>query len=513
MKKWIAIVLTAFIGISLAGCAGTKQVSQPGEKEELTYWMTLHDSVSYSYKNFGETELAKELEKATGIKVTYRHPTKGQEKEQFNLMIASKDLPDIIFQPTPASSFKGGVVQAMQDGILMPLNDYVNEENSPNLVRLMNEDEDIDRGIRLDDKTIYGFPAMVRDPFLMTFTGGIVRKDWLDKLGIAMPETVGEWETALTRFKEELGVDAPFTVLGTNYFADAFGTPRGYYLDAKTKKITYGALEQGYRKYIELMHRWYDKGILDSEFATQDRAMADQKITSGKSGLLFTTVGGGMGKYITAMADIPDVKWAGIPYPVENKGDTPLYAQKSNKVNPQFFVTSMCKNPDTAVRFLDYGYSEEGHMLYNFGIEGVSYEMKDGYPTYTDTIAHNEENIPMLYQLGKYTACAYGGPFEQDKRYMEQYLATEEQKEALNIWMQPENSNLMPNILLTTEESASIATILTDVSAYSEENEYKFIMGKISMEEYDAYVQTLRDMKIEEVLKVYNAAYERALRR
>ena len=514
MKKWVAIGLTVALAAgALAGCQNAQTGSETESGAQLTYWMPLHDSVSYSYKNFGETELAKELQKATGIQVEYQHPTKGQEKEQFNLMIASKDLPDIVHQATPGSGFKGGAVQAVRDKIIMPLNEYINEKYTPNLAKLMEEDEKIARGIQLDDKTFYGFPAIVRDPFLLTFTGGIVRQDWLDKLNLPMPETVDEWETALKRFKEELGATAPFTVLGTNYFADAFGTPRGYYYDVNKKEITFGSLEPGYKKYVALMHKWYDMGLLDGEFATQDRTIADAKITNGESGLLFTTVGGGMGKYITAMADVQGVKWAGIPYPVEKKGDRPVYGQKSNQVSPQFFITTMCEHPETAVKFLDYGYSEEGHMLYNFGIEGVSYEMKDGYPTYTKQITDNENGVPMVYEMCKYSASAYGGPFEQDKRYFEQYLNTEEQKEAVTRWMQPEYSNQLPDLLLTKEENESIATALTDISNYYVESEYKFIMGKTPMEEYDSYVSRLREMGIEKVLEVYNAAYKRAMSR
>ena len=91
------------------------------------------------------------------------------------------------------------------------------------------------------------------------------------------------------------------------------------------------------------------------------------------------------------------------------------------------------KTKRAAAKFLDYGYSEEGHMLYNFGIEGVSYEMVDGYPKYTELITNNPDNLTMQHAMGRYMASAYGGPFIQDKRYYEQYLPYEEQKEAVSL--------------------------------------------------------------------------------
>ena len=41
-------------------------------------------------------------------------------------------------------------------------------------------------------------------------------------------------------------------------------------------------------------------------------------------------------------------------------------------------ITTSCKNIEAAARLLDYAYGEEGHLLANFGIEGVTYEMIDG---------------------------------------------------------------------------------------------------------------------------------------
>ena len=46
--------------------------------------------------------------------------------------------------------------------------------------------------------------------------GGIIRKDWLDELGLAVPETLDEWHTVLTAFKEKKGAEAP-AVLSVQY--------------------------------------------------------------------------------------------------------------------------------------------------------------------------------------------------------------------------------------------------------------------------------------------------------
>ena len=506
-KRVIFLAAIVFATSVLGGCGKKEETSASGDK--LSVWMKLLPVVSYSYKNFGETPIAAELEKRTNTELEFIHPTQGQEKEQFNLMIASKELPDIIY--AMPNDFKGGVTQAVEEGIILGLNDYINEEKAPNLTKLIKEDEQVDKSIKLDDGTYCGFPSGAKDRYLLTFKGLIVRQDWLDKLNLPLPETVDEWEQALIGFKNELGAEAPYTILGTNEFAGAYDVSRSFFYDVDKKEITYGPLKPEYKEFVARMKKWYDMGLLDREFATQSQTMADAKITGGQSGVISAGAASGINKYAVAMSDIEGVKWAGAQYPVLVKGEKPKYGQLNEKSHPGQFITTACKNIEAAVRFLDYGYSEAGHMLYNFGIEGESYEMIDGYPKYTEDITDNAEGIPMNNQLAKYAMSVYGGPFLQDKRYYEQYLKRDEQKAAISLWEQVENSYDLPNLILTAEEGNAIATPLTDITSSWTESEYKLIMGKIDMSEYDACVQKLYDMGIEKVLKVYNDAYVRKI--
>src|SRR5690606_30209797 len=108
-------------------------------------------------------------------------------------------------------------------------------------------------------------------------------------------------------------------------------------------------------------------------------------------------------------------------------------------------ITTSAKNPEEIVKWLDFAYSEEGHMLFNFGIEGVTYEMIDGYPTYTKEITDNPDGLPMTQALGKYVRASYSGPFIQDKGYIEQYANLPEQQEAITLWSESaENDIKMP---------------------------------------------------------------------
>ena len=56
-------------------------------------------------------------------------------------------------------------------------------------------------------------------------------------------------------------------------------------------------------------------------------------------------------------------------------------------------------------------------MLYNFGIEGESYEMQDGKPVYTDLVLNNPDGLTANQALSEYSGLAVGnGPFVRDRR-------------------------------------------------------------------------------------------------
>lgn len=76
---------------------------------------------------------------------------------------------------------------------------------------------------------------------------------------------------------------------------------------------------------------------------------------------------------------LPEASLTPVAYVAQNRGETPLIGHKQLPARGTgAAITSKCKNVEIAVRYLDYGFSEKGHMTYNFGCEGVSYEMKDG---------------------------------------------------------------------------------------------------------------------------------------
>ena len=165
---------------------------------------------------------------------------------------------------------------------------------------------------------------------------------------------------------------------------------------------------------------------------------------------------------------------------------------------------------------MDFGYSEKGFLLYNFGTEGESYEMVNGVPTYTDIITNTDVNSgqPMSYMIAKYARASYFGPFMQAEDYMKQYAKLDVQKQGIETWMQNNQTDyVLPAVTLTTEENNEYSTIMADIDTYREEQLYKFITGTESLDKLPEYFATLKTMGIERAIEINQAAYERYTKR
>ncbi|MFS0725422.1 extracellular solute-binding protein [Paenibacillus sp. 1P07SE] len=535
-NRWLSsLVTTLVVSALLAGCTGnnggkvqeTEGTEQPVEQntaesgpvdypESLSYWVGLNANAAATMADLGESKLYQELERVTGTHVEWRHPAGdgAQIEEQFNLMIASKNLPDVIERNW--FSVTRGPDDAINTGTILRLNELI-DEHAPNLKQYLDEHPDVKNMVMTDEGNIYSFPFIRGHEKLNVFFGPIIRKDWLDKVQMDVPTTIEEWEAVLTAFRDMNNGEPPFVQTISHMkighaFIGAYGIPLEFYNDNGVVK--YGSMQPEYKEFLTLMNRWYEMGLLDPEFAAMDTQLMDSKITTGKSLSFVGYTGSGIGKYMGLMESDPEFELVSAPYPTLNKGDTAAWGQRDFPYTGiGAAITTAAKNPEQIVKWLDYAYSPEGHHLFNFGIEGESYELVDGMPIYTDTILDNPDGLPVTQAMAQYIRAVYNGPFVQDLGYIEQYLVLPSQQEALVNWEKASNEMVMPMVRPTAEESRRIASIMTDLNVYHEEMMLRFIMGSKPLSEFDEYVETLKAMGIEEVTQIRQDALARYLQR
>ena len=170
------------------------------------------------YNDVSESPFHSELNEKTGIEWDWEWPAEGTDRETaYNLMLTGDTLPDVIYYR--ANHRKAS--QYLADGMIIALNDYM--EYAPNLQKLFDENEDIRKDCMTDDGQIYMFP-MVNETYALTTSGPIIRKDWLDELGLEEPVTYDDWETVLKAFKEKYG--ATFASIDDLYWFGFLGGTR-----------------------------------------------------------------------------------------------------------------------------------------------------------------------------------------------------------------------------------------------------------------------------------------------
>lgn len=99
--------------------------------DALTYWCELTTTVSANYSNLGDTPFGKAWQEQTGAAIEFQHPPTGQLKEQFSLIMADGNLPDLM-EYNWLVDYPGGPEKAIQDGVILPLNDIF-EQYCPNI--------------------------------------------------------------------------------------------------------------------------------------------------------------------------------------------------------------------------------------------------------------------------------------------------------------------------------------------------------------------------------------------
>ena len=506
MKKKTILFLAGIIAVSAYGCGTKKQTGS--NQAELTCWMPLSSVAASSVSNYAETPFAKKLEEAIGVKINYQHPPQGQETEKFNILMAMNQLPDVIIADWP--DYPGGPGKAISENKIIDLTDDI-KTKAPDFYKVVSENEEWARLMKTADGKIYSFPFIRGDKSLLISQGLVLRKDWLDELGLPIPETIDDWEKTLTAFKEKKGA-TPLSVAAWHFnsgiFCGAYGVNKNFYIE--DGKVKYGQLEHGFKDFLIKMNDWYNKGLLDKDIASYDNKMIDSKILSGKLGATVGSIGSGIGKWMS-MAESDTYNLAAAPIPVLNKGDEIKFGFGDLPVVKRGgAISTSCKNVDAAYKMLNYGYSDEGHMLYNFGIEGESYEMKDGYPTYTETITNNSEGLSMTVALARYAQSPSMGTFVQDKRYMEQYAALPQQQDALKLWGSADTTGrLMPYLYYDESKLSDTVKKETAIGTYSDEMFLKFIIGIEPISKYDDFVAELKNRGIDDVLATKQEAYEK----
>ena len=488
------------------------EVSYPLTEEEttLTYWQAWPPFLS-EISEPSDAAMFDKLAEATGVRLEITAVSTETASDDFMLRCASGDLTDMV--QNAATQYTGGGAKAIEDDVILDLLPLINEY-SVNYYNIINSDPNIYKNVVNDEGQVPSLIGMYTD-YYYTDQGFWIRQDILDKTGLSIPKTVPELDAVLDAFKN-LGLTDSLVVLSEGK-CDLLEVAYGASDRLVDGKIQPGALTDNYRDYLKKLHEYYQKGYISVDFVTYN-----ESDTKPPQDVVFNDMAGIFKEDVAAIAgylnstNTPGFDLQPMGQIRLNEGDRLDTGFIGVKAADKYSlsISTQCSDPKLAIQYMDYLFSEEGHMLANYGIEGETYTMENGEPQFTDLILNNPQGFD--WQLCQSLYINPGFPCLTDLSVQEMTY-TDAQKAAVPTWVEAYDSSdeTMPNerwLSYTTEESQHKADLQNDIETYQTEMRLKFITGQLDIDaEWDNYCAALEGMGIHTMEQINQAAVDRYL--
>lgn len=465
---------------------------------------------------YEEMDVFKEYETMTNIHVEWDNPPVESFQERYNIVMASGTLPDIIIG-TPGSD----IMKYGQMGAFIPLDDLI-KEWAPNLKALMEKYPDIRKWLAQGDGVIYHIARLnpYTEPEKLSArlnTPLQIRQDWLEKLNLEEPVTTDDWYNVWKAFKEQdpNGNGQPDEIPFSGNSIDvaislvrAWGVEDGFYLPKDSNEVKYGPIEDKYREAIEWIAQIYKEGLIDKEIATNDEKAFQGKVAQNLVGSYRGLLGGHMRAFNETLPEtIPGFKVIGTA-PIKGPYGDQREPLGGIDQGAYTVITKDNQYPEASMRWLDYFYSEEGSTFLSFGPhEGETYyKGDDGRYHYTDFVHNNPDGKSAKEAVGTFSPVQSAWPslfhYDTHLEFNPPYNVEALEK------LVPAAVPALPNLGFSPEDDERRREIMADIDTFVDEQITKFILGQEPLSNWDNYVNTVKEMGIEEVLEIYQKAYD-----
>ena len=473
-----------------------------------------------------ESVARQELEARTNVHIEWTHPVSGQEQAQFNLMVASNIYTDAIFGAT--GYMVGGVDKYINDEVIIDLAPY--SEYFPNYMLRRAEANELDPDclrMTVTDQGRLGFIQSIKKTLQGSYGGFMVRKDATDELGIDTDkvDTYDDWYDMLTQLKA-YGFEIPFVeqkstngYLGANSLFLA-GRDSGVKLFQIDGQVMYGPYTEGYKENLKMLAQWYAEGLYDQDFYSRTNPDSETMCLNGKAACSYiqrnnydrynaSTVDGGQWIAIEVPRQSPDQ--------IRKVGGMMVWKYATNSA---YTISTQCDESKIPymLKYFDYGFTYDGYILYNYGIEGKSFNFIDGKPTLTDEMLNNPDGLSIEQMITincihhNCSSCLYDW-----ERTLGENTSEYEKFGASEVWdehITPESFQYMPSLSIKEDVQTEYAAKLNDINTMAEEYSVKFISGEMDIDtQYDSFIAEMERMGIQQVLEWAQEAYESYLNR
>ncbi|TYP78244.1 extracellular solute-binding protein [Paenibacillus methanolicus] len=469
------------------GANGANADDKQAEKAKITWLNILHTASPPT-----DTVLNK-IEELTNTDLTFSWVPDASKEERINTSLASDSLADIV---TLTILDNSSVRSALKSGMFWDVGPFLDEFE--NLAQIS---PDTRTSASIEGK-LYGIPfqkAMARN-------GVVIRKDWLDKLSLPVPKTTDELMNVAKAFTEQdpdgngqkdtTGfVDRSDLVFGAfKTLGSYFGTPN-IWKEENGKAIAEFETES-YVNTMNYMKQLYDNGYINQDFAVTAKTDQQQKFAQGKAGIyvgaLFDS------KNLLNMAKgVQDNMELVMVNDMTAQGQQRAIWSGNNGIGGLLsFPRSEVKDEAELKRVLQFVndlMSEEAYALMTYGIEGTHYT-KDAEQavTISNTDLWQQEVQPFAASRPKEVGYKIHDA-DPLKKEADKLIADNANYAVLNPFYSLEAPTW-------SSQGSELQKIITDAT-------YKYILGKATLDDFKAAIESWKKAGGASVVSEYEAAY------
>ncbi|MFC6547332.1 extracellular solute-binding protein [Cohnella cellulosilytica] len=478
-----------------SGAVQTSQqpsASQAGTEKPITITITMMTQYFGSEPPTKDNEAMKLIEEHIGVDLDVNWQPSGGYTDKYTAMMAAGDLPQIVMIDNARNP---AMINAVRSGAFWEIGSYL--KDYPNLGKLS---EIALKNSSIDGK-VYGIPRARQ----MAREGILIRKDWLDNLGLAEPKTFDELMNVVKEFtisdpdkngqNDTIGIPSAGSAQGLDMFAIYEGAPNQWRVEEDGQFVPSFMTEE-YQKVLAQYREMYQNKYINQDFPVAKSTI--DPINQGKAGLYLDTMDDLQALFTDLF--VRDPKAELIPISRIQGSDGAYHVPLGSGLAGMFmFPKSSVKSEAELITILEHFDKlgdKELQDLRTWGIEGKHYKMVDGVPEHINPKQFADEVYTNFFQL-KFdnSELAMAGNQDPGMKAIEQMWVD-------NIEIGVSNP-AEPLISATnTEKGGTLKQIMKDANT-------KYIMGTIDKAGYDKAIQNWRDSGGDQIIKEYTDEYRK----
>jgi putative aldouronate transport system substrate-binding protein len=266
-------------------------------------------------------------------------------------------------------------------------------------------------------------------------------------------------------------------------------------------KVHFWLKDEKFKSYLQYMNLLYQEKLLWKDYYKRDLPAWRSNLSNALFGAFYMP-------YSDVFLKVEDQFTGFVPL-VGPYGDQLWSDANSGVLNiGAFAISNVCKDPEVAIRWVDYFYSEEGSLYLRYGIEGETYTLNaQGKPVFVDSILKDPKGF--MTALGQINLVPGGGAPQLITNDTDGVVASDLTKEVSAMMVPYLPKTVYMNPSFTQEESEEYVSIVQDLYKYRDEAVTKFILGEWDFKKWNEYCTTLDKIGLPKLEKLYQQAFDR----